>query len=556
MNKLLGQIDRWGMVLLIYLIPWQARLIFSQGFLAGVPAEPPTRSLFAIDLLIVAMALVRLSAIALEKDKIVRNRLCAIKTLSRLLFSFGALVTLAFFSVIVAGEPATALGAAGQLLAGAVVFFLVITAPYEREARLAYLVAALVQAAMAVMQVFFQRIYPSTWLGMAAHFPEISGTSVVESATSRFLRAYGTLPHPNILGGLIVIAILSSRPIFKRFTLLSAGVYLLLSAGLFFSFSRLAWLALLVGLFSQWAWARHDKVFLKIALTMVAALAALALVFSPYVLARVGVEGRLEAKSVDMRISTFKDAAALIKAHPLSGVGAGNFTAAIYTEIDPQRNGYALEPAHSVFLDVFAELGIFGLLLMVWLVAQLFVMAWKSGKIGLAAALVVLALFDHWGWTTHAGILIFFAGWALAFRSWNDNGVIQKAGAIIISKNDPKKILLLFRTGPNYDDWTIPKGHMEPGESREDTAMREVKEETGLDIKLLAPLPDRDYTTGNGHAAIVHFFLARSLDDAKLRLEPGFPGNKLEWVPIDKAERVLSFDNMKIYFRSVKERIK
>ena len=54
----------------------------------------------------------------------------------------------------------------------------------------------------------------------------------------------------------------------------------------------------------------------------------------------------------------------------------------------------------------------------------------------------------------------------------------------------------------------------------------------------------------------MHFFLARSLDDSKLRLEPGFPRNKLEWIPISEAEERLTFDNMKAYFRGIQDRLK
>jgi 8-oxo-dGTP pyrophosphatase MutT (NUDIX family) len=97
---------------------------------------------------------------------------------------------------------------------------------------------------------------------------------------------------------------------------------------------------------------------------------------------------------------------------------------------------------------------------------------------------------------------------------------------------------------------------MEPGESREETARREAKEETGLNIEIFASLPDRRYTTGNGHPAMVHFFLARSRDDNKLLSEHGFPGNKLKWVAIDEAEAILSFDNMKEYFRNILPTIK
>jgi 8-oxo-dGTP pyrophosphatase MutT (NUDIX family) len=549
--RIIEQIDRWGMLFLIYLIPWQARLIFSQGYLAGVPSEPQTRSLFAVELLIAALLVVRFAAMLIEKDKIVRSRCYTLAASRRILIALGALAALVLLSVIVSIDQTTALLAALHLIEGLAVFLLIMTAPSEREARLAFVASALVQSAIAITQVFFQRIYPDKWLGVAAHYPEFAGTSVVEAAGERFLRAYGTLPHPNILGGFIVIAILSSRPLWRRFSVYSLFTYLLLSAGLFFSFSRLAWLALAVGLLAQWLYARRDYVFIKNATVVIAAMLIMSALFVPLVLARASASGRLETISITTRISSFKDAWQLIKREPFTGVGAGNFTAAILNRVDPGRNGYALEPVHSAFIDVFAETGLFGFLLFIWIIYLLVASARRCGKVGLAAALVTLALFDHWAWTTFAGIIIFWAGWGLTRRGCFDEGVVQKAGAVIISRDDPKKMLLLYRAGPNYNDWTFSKGHMEPDESREDTARREVKEETGLDIEIIAPLPDRQYTTGNDHPAVVHFFLARSRDDSKIRPEPGFPDNKLEWVAIDEVETILSFDNMKEYFRSI-----
>jgi 8-oxo-dGTP pyrophosphatase MutT (NUDIX family)/O-antigen ligase len=549
--KLLEQIDRWGTVFLIYLIPWGARLIFVQGVLAGVNSEPQTRSLFAVEVLIAIMLVVRLAAIAGEKDKIVRSRWYALSASTGLWFALAALAALTLLSVIVAHDQAAVVISFLHLSEGLAVFFLVVTAPSEREARLAFVASAAVQSAIALAQAFFQRVYPDTWLGIAAHFPEVSGTSVVEAAGERFLRAYGSLPHPNILGGMIVVAILCSRPLWRRFSVYSLSAYFLLSLGLFLSFSRLAWLALAAGLLAQWLYARHDRVFIKNAAVVVATMVVMSGLFAPLVLSRATSTGRLEARSIATRLSTFKDAWQLIRIQPFTGVGAGNFTAAILEQVDPARNGYALEPVHSVFADIFSEIGFFGFLLFIWIMYLLGVSAWRSGKIGLAAALIVLALGDHWGWTTFAGVLIFWAGWGLTRRGCCDEGVIQKAGAVILSHDDPGRILLLYRAGPNYCDWTIPKGHMEPNESREDTALREVKEETGLDIKLIAPLPDRRYTTGSNHPATVHFFLARSLDDSKLRLEPGFPDNQLKWVALDEVENTLSFDNMKKYFQSI-----
>ncbi len=51
---------------------------------------------------------------------------------------------------------------------------------------------------------------------------------------------------------------------------------------------------------------------------------------------------------------------------------------------------------------------------------------------------------------------------------------------------------------PKYDDWSFPKGKVDPGEHVTSAAVREVAEETGLDVRLGAPLPPQHYTVRNG----------------------------------------------------------
>src|SRR5215831_20753764 len=70
-------------------------------------------------------------------------------------------------------------------------------------------------------------------------------------------------------------------------------------------------------------------------------------------------------------------------------------------------------------------------------------------------------------------------------------GLVTRTGA-----GGLREILLVHR--PKYDDWTIPKGKAEPGESDEDCALREVWEETGLRCALGAELPSTAYDDALG----------------------------------------------------------
>ncbi len=124
---------------------------------------------------------------------------------------------------------------------------------------------------------------------------------------------------------------------------------------------------------------------------------------------------------------------------------------------------------------------------------------------------------------------------------------VQKAGAVIVSKSNPNNILLIFRT--REQDWSFPKGHIEPGESRESAAIREIKEETSLDVALLRKLSSFEYEYPEGGAVLVHMFLAQSLDDSTLNTE--HDTDELQWIDKERILEKLTHENLKSYFLEI-----
>lgn len=90
----------------------------------------------------------------------------------------------------------------------------------------------------------------------------------------------------------------------------------------------------------------------------------------------------------------------------------------------------------------------------------------------------------------------------------------------------------------------LPKGKPAPGETLEETALREVREETGLAAAIVAPLPTVEYEYGQGKDAVdktVHFFLMELADDEAVG-EPDGELARVFWASPREAEAALSFD--------------
>lgn len=87
-------------------------------------------------------------------------------------------------------------------------------------------------------------------------------------------------------------------------------------------------------------------------------------------------------------------------------------------------------------------------------------------------------------------------------------------GAVVYRKDHGKTQILLVKQRGDHAGWGIPKGHMEPGENYITTARREVKEETGVDVKILTRLPHVTLEK-RSHKKVVVPYLAIQADDSE-----------------------------------------
>lgn len=100
------------------------------------------------------------------------------------------------------------------------------------------------------------------------------------------------------------------------------------------------------------------------------------------------------------------------------------------------------------------------------------------------------------------------------------------------------QVLVVHR--PRYDDWSLPKGKDDPGESPEEAAEREVEEETGYRCRVVAPIGQVTYQTSWGQTKQVRFFAMRPLGFSGFA--PNAEVDDVRWIDAASAHEVLSYE--------------
>lgn len=421
------KVSRYAFFAFLFLLPLSTVLLLREPFVGGEKWQYGTIGLYGTDILL---------ALAVMSAMIARYREHAMRTEAWAILMF---LVWAGISIFWATDTVLAGYFFMKLLLASGAFWLA-RSMAGSDARLAVtllVVAAAFQAMSGVGQFLSQASFSSTLLGMSAHESWQAGTSVLKNDSGRWLRAYGTFPHPNMLGGFLAVAlvigigyrILQTKTEDARcemrnkisFILYHASLILLL-LGLVLTFSRTAWLGAALGLLGigAYAWSTGNKSFKK---RLLYSLGILAITISVFVavlhetiLPRFDGATIASERSISEREISLDDARTLIAAHPFIGVGGGNFTAAIIDD-EPDRPIWSIQPAHNVFALVLAELGIIGLILFSLVLGSILFQLKQGKNMMFAVAFLTLlpSLFlDHWIFTSHFGILFFFllAGFA------------------------------------------------------------------------------------------------------------------------------------------------
>jgi 8-oxo-dGTP diphosphatase len=129
---------------------------------------------------------------------------------------------------------------------------------------------------------------------------------------------------------------------------------------------------------------------------------------------------------------------------------------------------------------------------------------------------------------------------------------VKASGGVVWRRADGGvEIVVAHR--PRYDDWSLPKGKLDDGETWEQAALREVEEEVGLRCRLGSELEPVAYEDRKGRAKIVRYWLMEPEED------PGFEPNdevdEMRWLAPEDAVTVLSYPHDKELVLSAVEQI-
>lgn len=482
-QKKIKQIASWLLYLFVFILPWQTRWIWHEGKINGEYWEWGSFSLYGTEILfwmVLVFTVFGNYQLFVKKDywKNLWNKYYY------LLLGLGILLISAAVSLFNAADLSLALYGLFRLGEMALLALVLLTLEFRYlYVNLALIASAVLQVVLALSQWFLQRnVIVSKWLGLAELEAYKSGTAVIEYSAyaqtnvgdgefwHRWLRAYGSFPHPNALAGFLVIAVLVALGVYlqKSYGWLKLMVSLIASfvfTGLLLTFSRSGWIAFAFGfavlcLFVLFFRARteaekeqkSDEVFgiIKFMMIIAAISVAFVAVYPNHFYTRTHMETRLEEMSYKDRLWQYKHAISIIPNHLILGNGIYNYSlylpekivdyklaqpgGTINVDYDKlvssdlgKRSAMDYQPVHNLYLLVWAELGIFGFL------AFLIMLAWHFGlfvyyrravlkdKILLVyalsfSALLITALFDHYWWTIWSNQILFWMIIALGVK--------------------------------------------------------------------------------------------------------------------------------------------
>ena len=116
--------------------------------------------------------------------------------------------------------------------------------------------------------------------------------------------------------------------------------------------------------------------------------------------------------------------------------------------------------------------------------------------------------------------------------------IVRAAGGIVCRPGPGGRPEIAVIHRPVQDDWTLPKGKLDGGETPEQGALREVEEETGLRCRITRPAGCTAYVDRRGRDKIVCYWMMEPLDGG---FEPNAEVDRMRWLSVEEALTALSY---------------
>ena len=119
----------------------------------------------------------------------------------------------------------------------------------------------------------------------------------------------------------------------------------------------------------------------------------------------------------------------------------------------------------------------------------------------------------------------------------------ESSGGVVF-RGEPGELQVVLVGRTEQGTWALPKGTPMPGETREQTALRETREETGLDVSIIEPIDRIDYWFVMRHSRVyktVYYYLMVATGGDTSRHDPEY--DRVAWFMVDQALNAMSYPN-------------
>lgn len=294
-------------------------------------------------------------------------------------------------------------------------------------------ISGLFQSVIAILQFAGQKSLGFHILGESVLNLKLKGVAAFFVEGQKYMRSYGTTPHPNVLAGWLLLSFFAfylwffwtdrSKNIRDTFWLLVP--YSIMLIAFFLTFSRviigLYFLCIIILTVGFWYKRKFSNLSVNLKgpiVLMISTTVAVTLIFSvilwPLVRSRLQIS--MQDSAVTERLQYNELAGAEIKRKPILGVGIGQFVSSLKIT-QKTFPSYFFQPVHNIYLLILAEVGVIGFLLFVLFISSILYAIYvksrfrKPEQIAIFSVLflfLAIGLFDHFLWTLQQGSLMFW----------------------------------------------------------------------------------------------------------------------------------------------------